>query len=174
MSKEYSRLNDSNIWQYLTVKKNNITISDKEFITSYIAADIAEFIRHTLLKDEISFTYETVMSHESKLDFMEKAKLSGYKIYLYYIATEDPEININRVKIRVALKGHKVNSKKLTDRYYRSLNNLKKAVKLTNRAYIFDNSGKLSKLISEITEGAKVEIIDSKKVPNWFIKYLFE
>ena len=174
LSDEFSKLNDSDIWQYLTVKKNNIIISDKKYITSYIAADIAEFIRQTLLKEKISFTYETVMSHESKLDFMEKAKLNGYKIYLYYIATEDPEININRVKIRVALNGHKVNSKKVTDRYYRSLNNLKKAVKLTNRAYIFDNSGKLSKLISEITEGTKVEIIDSKEVPNWFVKYLFE
>ena len=114
------------------------------------------------------------MSHESKLAFMEAAKKKGYKVYLYYIATETPEINNNRIQVRVALQGHKVNPEKVTARYYRSLQNLKNAVKLTDRAYIFDNSGKLSKLISEITEGSKVQVIDETEVPNWFIKYLVD
>ena len=139
-----------------------------------MAADIAEFIRQSLLQANISFSYETVMSHKSKLTFMANAKQHGYKVYLYYIATEDPDININRVEIRIAQKGHKVDFKKVKDRYYRSLDLLKDAVKLTNRAYIFDNSTKVNKLIAEITEGLKVEVIDENEVPNWFIKYLFE
>ena len=169
-----SKLNNPNIWEYLVVRNNKITVTDEKQINSYLAADIAEFIRQSLLEAEVSFSFETVMSHRSKLAFMEFARSKGYKVYLYYIATEDPEINNNRIKIRIAQKGHKVNPKKVTERYYRSLENLKDAVKLTNRAYIFDNSGKVSKLISEITEGANVQIIDQKEVPNWFIKYLFE
>ena len=169
-----AKLKDVNLWEFLSVKANKIHIGDKKIINSYLAADIAEFIRQSLLQANISFSYETVMSHESKLTFMAIAKQNGYKVYLYYIATEDPEININRVKIRIAQKGHKVNFKKVTDRYYRSLEFLKDAVKLTNRAYIFDNSGKVSKLIAEVTEGLKVEVIDEKEVPNWFIKYLVD
>jgi predicted ABC-type ATPase len=169
-----SKFNNTDIWENLSVKKNKICTTDKKQINSYIAADIAEFIRQSLLETGISFSFETVMSHSSKLDFITKARQKGYKVYLYYIATEDPEINNNRTKIRVALNGHKVSPKKVTDRYYRSLSNLKTAVKLTNRAYIFDNSGKVSILISEITGGTSVRIIDQKEVPNWFIKYLVD
>jgi predicted ABC-type ATPase len=114
------------------------------------------------------------MSHKDKLGFMEKAKQEGYKLYLYYIATEAPEININRVKIRIEQQGYAVNETKITDRYYRSLQNLKPAVKFSNRAYIFDNSGKISKLIAEITDGEDVMVIDEKDTPNWFKTYLFE
>ena len=168
------KFKNTNLWEFLKVKNNKIYISDKKVINSYLAADIAEFIRQSLLQANISFSYETVMSHKSKLTFMANAKQHGYKVYLYYIATEDPDININRVEIRIAQKGHKVDFKKVKDRYYRSLDLLKDAVKLTNRAYIFDNSTKVNKLIAEITEGLKVEVIDENEVPNWFIKYLFE
>ena len=59
-------------------------------------------------------------------------------------------------------------------RYYKSLQNLKGAVKQTNRAYIFDNSGTASLLVAEITEGSDVIVIDPEKAPNWFIKYLVD
>ncbi|MCW3090017.1 MAG: hypothetical protein JWP81_1086 [Ferruginibacter sp.] len=167
-----AKLADDSIGQYLSIRKDNIVITDKKFINSYVAADLAEFIRKALLKVGASFTYETVMSHESKLHLMQKAKQNGYKVYLYFIATEDPMININRVKIRVAQRGHKVKAKTVKDRYYRSLENLKAAVQLTDRAYIFDNSGKVSKLIAEITKGKEVAIVDENEVPYWFIKYL--
>ncbi len=142
----------------------------KSKIDSYFAADISEFIRKQLLFSKISFTYETVMSHSSKIKFLSKAKEDGYKIYLYYIATEDPEININRVSIRVFEKGHNVLSDLIKNRYYRSLNNLKAAIKNTDRAYIFDNSKSMIQLIAEITEGKEVNIIDTNNIPNWFVK----
>jgi predicted ABC-type ATPase len=112
------------------------------------------------------------MSHPSKLDFIKIAKEQGYKIYLYFIATEDPEININRVSIRVAQDGHNVNKETIRKRYFKSLENLKPAIKNTNRAYIFDNSGTISKLVAEITDGIDVNVFDPELTPNWFGKYL--
>lgn len=168
------KLKDENIWKSLQISNNRLVINYPKAFNSYIAADIAAFIREKLLGSHISFSYETVMSHESKLEFFRKAKEDGYRVYLYYIATEDPEININRVNIRVAQEGHPVKPEIIKSRYYRSLENLKKAVKLTNRSYIFDNSGAFSKLIAEITDGKNVKVIDSESLPNWFIKYLFE
>jgi predicted ABC-type ATPase len=164
--------NEPDLWEKLKVKKNILSITNK--IDSYLAADIAEFIRQQLLENDISFTYETVMSHESKIDFLQKARDRNFKVYLYYIATEDPEINISRVNVRVSQDGHSVAPETIKNRYYKSLKLLKKAVKITNRAYIWDNSNKGSLLISEITEGNKVEIFVSEKIPNWFIKYLVE
>jgi predicted ABC-type ATPase len=92
-------------------------------IDSYFCADIAEFLRQQLLKNGITFTYETVMSYTGKIDFLKRAKESGIGVYLYYIATEDPVININRVSLRVAQLGHNVPDSKVKSRYYNSLNN---------------------------------------------------
>lgn len=162
--------NEPNLWEKLTVKDNLLHATAE--IDSYLAADLAEFIRQQLLHDGQSFTYETVMSHEGKIDFLKRAKSLGYRVYLYYVATEDPEINVSRVKLRVAQEGHNVKEEVIRSRYFKSLQQLKSAVKLSNRAYIFDNSGKVSLLIAEVTNGEDVTIIDTKVIPNWLVTYL--
>ena len=164
--------NELDLWTKITVVENVLYIKTK--IDSYLAADIAEFIRQSLLENGLSFTYETVMSHEGKIDFLQKARDKNYRVYLYFIATEDPEINIRRVNVRVALNGHYVPAELIRNRYFKTLRNLKEAVKKSNRAYIWDNSATASILISEITNGIDVKIIDTDKVPNWFLKYLVE
>jgi predicted ABC-type ATPase len=162
--------NQPDLWSKLSVTENVLHIDTEA--DSYLAADLAEFIRQQLLDNNISFTYETVMSHESKLDFLQQAREKDYRVYLYFVATEDPEINISRVNVRVAQQGHNVAPEVIKNRYYKSLQHLKVAVKKSNRAYIWDNSGTASLLIAEITGGVDVEIIDTDKVPNWFVKYL--
>lgn len=162
--------NEPNLWEKLTVKDNLLHTTAE--IDSYLAAELAEFIRQQLLHDGQSFTYETVMSHEGKIDFLKRAKSLGYRVYLYYVATEDPEINVSRVKLRVAQDGHNVKEEVIRSRYFKSLQQLKSAVKLSNRAYIFDNSGKVSLLIAEVTNGEDVTIIDTKVIPNWLVTYL--
>lgn len=164
--------NEVDLWSKLKVKNNVLHINTK--IDSYLAADLAEFIRQQLVEDEISFTYETVMSHVGKVDFMETAQKKGYKVYLYFVATESPEININRVDIRVSQNGHFVSPELIRKSYFKSLNLFHAAVKNTNRAYVFDNSSNLSLLVAEITDGCNVEIIDLDRIPNWFIEYLIE
>lgn len=167
-----TKRSEPNLWSKLSVAENVLHITTE--VDSYLAADLAEFIRQTLLANNISFTYETVMSHESKIDFLQKARDKGYRVYLYFIATEDPKINVSRVQLRVTQKGHNVKEEVITSRYYKSLQNLKKAVKKTNRAYFWDNSGAAGLLIAEITDGVEVRIIDTDKVPNWFVKYIVE
>lgn len=76
------------------------------------------------------------------------------------------------MNIRVAQHGHAVSPEKITQRYYKSLENLKPTIKLTNRTYLFDNSGAINLLIAEVTNGIDVTMMDTKKVPNWFVKYV--
>ncbi len=114
------------------------------------------------------------MSHESKLTFLQHAQEKGFRVYLYFIATEDPEINISRVNVRVAQFGHNVTPEVVKSRYYKSLHHLRDAVKYSNRAYIWDNSTATSLLIAEVTNGEDVKIIDTDIVPNWFVKYLVD
>ncbi len=161
---------ETDLWLKVNVS-NNVFITNAK-IDSYLAADLAAFIRQQLLNRNISFTYETVMSHIGKIDFMLQALKSGFRVYLYYIATEDPDININRVKVRIAQDGHSVNPEIIKNRYYKSLEHLLPAVKASNRAYIFDNSQKQARLVAEITDGTLVVINKPNDVPNWLAKYI--
>ncbi len=130
-----------------------------------------DFIRGKLLQAGLTFTFETVMSHPSKVDLLAKAQQAGYRTYLYYVATDAPEINVSRVANRVALKGHDVPSEKIITRYYKSLELLIEAVRHTNRAYIFDNSSNNADgthtWLAEITDGQILEL-KTHQVPAWF------
>ena len=141
-------------------------------INSYFASVCADFIRHQLLKLKVSFTFETVMSSRDKVEFLKKAQESGYRTYLYFIATQDPFINISRVENRVKLGGHSVPKEKILSRYYRSLELLPEAIKYSNRAYIFDNSSQEKSWLAEVTDGKEFQY-KSKFVPEWLEKYVF-
>jgi len=136
---------------------------------SYLASVLVDFLRQKLLTTRQTFTFETVMSHQGKVELLEQARKLGYRTYLYFVATDDPEINISRVASRVRLGGHPVPPDKISERYRRSLGLLLEAIRHTDRAYIFDNSGEGTDhaLLAEITNGDSLELkVD--EVPVWF------
>ena len=142
-------------------------------VNSYFASVAADFIRQKLLAAGVTFTFETVMSSPDKVEFLKKAQEQGFRTYLYYMATEDPEINISRVENRVKEGGHPVPKEKIVTRYHRSLELLAEAVQYTNRAYIFDNSSHQKVWIAEITEGIEMEL-KSDTMPYWFKTSLWD
>ena len=146
-------------------------------VNSYFASVAGDFIRQRLLERRVSFTFETVMSHPSKVDLLAQAQRAGYRTYLYFVATEDPAINISRVKSRVRLGGHTVPEDRIVTRYHRSLNLLMAAIRHTNRAYVFDNSGdnqsQKHTWLAEITEGRELEL-KSDRIPAWFKRVVLD
>ena len=142
-------------------------------VNSYLASVASDFTRRKLLSSKQNFTFETVMSAPDKVDFLAEAQVAGYRTYLYYVATEDPEINVSRVEIRVLEGGHNVPRDKIKFRYYRSLEFLWDAIKHCNRVYIFDNSGDEAKWIAEITGAKRIEI-KNEDAPAWFVKYVLD
>lgn len=144
-------------------------------VNAYFASVAADFIRKKLLEKRVSFSFETVMSSPDKVELLERARLLGYRTYLYYIATEDPEINIARVKSRVHLGGHDVPKDKIVSRYARSLDLLLPAIYQSNRAYLFDNSrhGGDHLWVAEITDGRDLETKCSP-LPRWFQRAVWE
>ncbi|MFM6983658.1 MAG: zeta toxin family protein [Chitinophagaceae bacterium] len=151
-------------------KDNKLTTESNSF-SSYYAAYIAAFIRYLLLKNKKSFTFETVMSHPSKLNELKRANSKGYRTYLYFICTDDPEINVSRVANRLVKGGHRVSKKAIRSRYPKTLENLYDAIKLSRRAYLFDNSSNTPyKLIAETYNNQLM--IHTDELPNWFYKYV--
>ena len=149
-------------------------VLNPDLVDSYLACYVAMCIRNGLLlvKKNITFSVETVMSHTSKLDFMRAAREHGFRIYLYYISTSSPEINVGRVATRVIKGGHDVPEDKIKSRYERSLRNLHEAILLSDRAYIFDNSESSHQWIAEY-DGATGELrYKEDEIPQWVEQYV--
>lgn len=142
---------------------------DEGSVNSYFASVAADFLRGRLLEGRVSFTCETVMSSPDKVALLAQAQRLGFRTYLYFVATEDPAINVARVRHRVRVGGHPVPEDKIVSRYARSLALLMEAVRHTNRAYIFDNSesGRPHVLLAEITDGHTLTM-KTGNVPAWF------
>jgi predicted ABC-type ATPase len=140
---------------------------------SYEAALLADFIRTRLIERGKKLTFETVMSHPSKLDIFDLAVKNGYKVYLYFICTAVPDINIARVRQRVQQGGHDVQPEKIRERYFRTLKLLKPAVQKTYRSFVWDNSQKTPELILEVTGGKEVTL-RNEYLPEWVSEYLLK
>lgn len=141
----------------------------------YLAAAFADYIREQLILAHESFSFETVMSSRAKLQLMQRARVAGYRVYLYYVATSSPEINKLRVALRVQDGGHNVPALKIEERYFRSLSLLSEAIRLAHRAYIFDNSGdgEDQQWVAEATDGLELDI-KTAELPAWVEKYVVE
>lgn len=150
--------------------QNSLVIDSLALVDSYFAAFVAEYLRFNMLNLVESFAIETVMSDRSKLEYIHTARNMGYRIYLYFVSTKDVNINIGRVEQRIELGGHSVPKDKIRSRYIRSLENLYEAMLLSDRAYIFDNSGIEWRLLGE-WDGHNLEMRE-QSVPEWFVNYL--
>lgn len=78
-------------------------------------------------------------------------------------------MNISRVKNRVQKGGHDVDTEKIISRYTNTLENLYPALKLVDKAYLFDNSNEML-LIAEKKDHMITINIDETNFPNWFIE----
>lgn len=107
---------------------------------SYQAAAIATKIREELIAKGQSFCFETVFSHESKIDFIGQAKARGYSIILIYIHLSSPMLNEARVQQRVSTGGHDVPAEKIHSRIPRTMQNIATAITLVDEARFLDNS----------------------------------
>ncbi len=104
------------------------------------AAYYCEAWREQCLKEHRSLIFETVMSTDSKVDFIRRAKAEGFFIRLFFVSTESPKINASRIAQRVMKGGHDVPITKIISRYIKSILNCKRVSKIANRTYVYDNS----------------------------------
>ena len=109
-------------------------------VASLKAAQKAEGLRETCLRERICHAFETVFSAPDKVEYLRRAKAAGFFIRLFFICTDRPEINIARVAIRMREGGHTVPNAKIISRYSKSIAQCTKVIPFVDRAYIYDNS----------------------------------
>lgn len=107
---------------------------------SYDAATIVTEIRDELLLKGMSFCFETVFSHESKIDFVASAKSHGYTVIMIFIHLMNPRLNEARVYQRTQEGGHNVPTDKIHSRIPRTMKHIRTALSIVDEAWILDNS----------------------------------
>lgn len=113
------------------------------------AAERAEAQRNALLNSRSDFTFETVMSTDRNLLLLQKAKEYGYEVQCIYILTCDVDINVVRVRDRVASGGHDVPADKIRARYTRSLGLMPRLIEVCDKIAVYDNSDRPALIFSK-------------------------
>jgi len=107
---------------------------------SYEAARLAERQRLQLLEQGLSFCFETVYSHPSKIDFIARAKALGYQVIMVLIHLESTDLNRARIASRVSEGGHRVPADKVISRIPRLLDQVRASIPLVDVLRVYDNS----------------------------------
>jgi predicted ABC-type ATPase len=146
------------------------------------AQKIADELRDQFIAEKRDFAFETVMSHESKLEFMRRARDAGFHLTLFFVATGDPRINVARVEARVRTGGHSVPHDRIIARYARAMAALVDAILIVDRAVLFDNSHFLNglrpcaEIVVKHISGAPASVASARRLtylPRW-VKSAFQ
>jgi predicted ABC-type ATPase len=154
------------------------TITDLQ-VRSREAQRIADEKRAECLKQGKPFSFETVMSHPSKIELMNEARSIGFRASLFFVAVDNPLLNIERVSVRVSQGGHSVPSDRIFSRYARTLALLSRAALAADDAVLFDNTtaGNGPRVVATVTrqEGSfLLEVINPRCewLQREFLSYL--
>jgi predicted ABC-type ATPase len=109
-------------------------------LTAERAQQLAEELRTKAIANREPVMYETVASHPSKIAELQRARAAGFRITLLLVATDDPALNVERVRDRVAAGGHDVPEDRIRARYERTLALFASALRFADEALVYDNS----------------------------------
>ncbi len=73
------------------------------------------------LQNGESFTLETTLAGHGAISILRTARRLHYRTFLVYVSLGDPQLHIERVRLRVALGGHDIRDADIIRRYARSL-----------------------------------------------------
>ena len=106
---------------------------------AYEAAQIAARTRDALLERGESFMTETVFSHPSKLELIERAQDLDYEVFMHVLLVPE-NLTVVRVRYRVQAGGHDVPVAKVRQRYRRLWQLVAAAIVRADAATVYDNS----------------------------------
>lgn len=123
------------------------------------------------IENKNSFMIESNLSKSSDYEWIERMNHHGYHTILYFLGTENVEINKDRVLNRVAQGGHDVAVPIIEQRYRMGFSYLKSKILNFTEAYIYDSSEQLPKQMAALKRGIIIEQADD--APMWVKEILF-
>jgi len=112
-----------------------------------------------------SFTVETTLSGSTYLRMAARARSAGFNVILFLVITESVEINLLRVRARVAKGGHDVPEEDQRRRFPRTRANMRKLLPLADFAIILDNSSDQGHVLVGVGHAGLMHWVEP--VPDW-------
>lgn len=106
---------------------------------AYEAAQAAADVREAAIAAHASLTTETVFSHPSKVDLVQRALRAGYRVELHVMLMPE-ELAVHRVAYRVRQGGHTVPEHKIRERYRRLWTLVGEAQRAAHKTTFYDNT----------------------------------
>lgn len=120
--------------------------------------------RSRLQKQQESFVYQDVTVDRQ---IIQDARKAGFEVNVIYVATEDPNLNIGRVLLRVAQGGPFAPLGRVADDYAQGMKQLPELKKQADDLMLFDNTsnGRGVRLVAHFRHGDLVKL--ARSVPKW-------
>ncbi|OCH79141.1 zeta toxin family protein [Gordonia sp. UCD-TK1] len=130
---------------------------------SYDAARLAAATRDTLIERGTSFIAETVFSHPSKLELIERAHTAGYRVALHVVMIPEA-LAVHRVRLRVDSGGHAVLEVKIRERFRRLWPLVRTAIARSDLATVYANERPTTRIVARYVDGLVAGVPDW---PDW-------
>jgi predicted ABC-type ATPase len=126
-------------------------------------------LREAVLGEHRSFAVEDLTVDT---ELLESARNAGYATKVIFISTEDPNLNVGRILIRMSQGGQSVPLNAVPESYEESMKSLPQARKHADDVLVYDNTpdGKGHRLVARFLSGELVRVTHSS--PDW-LKRLF-
>ncbi|MEC0231048.1 zeta toxin family protein [Paenibacillus alba] len=119
------------------------------------------------IRNHRDFSIETTLSGGYAVRLMQEARAKHFEITMFYVGLGDPNLNIERVAIRVRNGGHHIPTKDILHRHHSSIKNLINNLDLVNDLLVIDNSALNGEIVLE-SENGKVKH-QHAKLPDWVL-----
>ena len=139
------------------------------------AVKYCEEWREQCLAEHKSLIFETVLSADDKVDYIERAIAAGFFVRLFFVCTDSPTINAARIANRVIKGGHDVPITKIVSRYQKSISNCRYLTPKVHRTYLYDNSidDADARILLRFADGKIVKRY-TDEMPRWAINIIGE
>src|SRR5215467_6449411 len=120
--------------------------------------------REAALREQRSFAVEDLVVDT---ELLESARDAGYATKVVFISTEDPNLNVGRILIRMAHDGQSLPLSTIPESYEESLRSLPEARKHADDVLVYDNTpdGKGHRLMARFISGELVKTTHPR--PEW-------
>lgn len=128
------------------------------------------------IKENLDFSFETTLGGNTIPQLLVVAAGQGFRLVIWYVGLDSPELHIARVRKRVARGGHDIPEDNIRRRYESSRVNLINLIPHLTRLRVFDNSfeadpeeGQAPKpvLVLRMESGRIFAPSDLTKTPTW-------
>ncbi len=105
-------------------------------------------------------------------ELLESARQAGYTTKVFFISTEDPNLNVGRVLLRMSQNGQGVPLGTIPESYDEALRNLPEARKHADDLLVYDNTenGRGHRLVARFIAG---ELVKTTSTPPEWLKDVF-